>query len=296
MNAAQYRSPIPGVIALLVWLLALGGWVAFMVANTPEPALSSEPRPRGPLPTPTIVSLGVVQNDPAERFASLQATAAPATPTPTETAEPTATSAPVTPLPAEFPRYAAPATPTATPAEPTPTPPLPPPPGVAATPDTPATLEAASGPCDCAENTYDCDDFFTVYVRDDVAQACFTRCLFLTGHDVHQLDADGDGFACSYRGSAATGASQKGAQVGLSAGGALSQAPIRVPDPLAVSREGGSVCNCTGPDLDCDSFDSVYADGDLAQACFEQCKRETGLDIFDLDRDNDGIVCEWNQR
>lgn len=46
-------------------------------------------------------------------------------------------------------------------------------------------------------------------------------------------------------------------------------------------------CNCTGPDLDCANFVSRSA----AQACFNYCNLLHG-DVFSLDSDGDGKVCE----
>jgi micrococcal nuclease len=45
--------------------------------------------------------------------------------------------------------------------------------------------------CDCSGNRYNCGRFAT----HDEAQACYDYCLPIAG-DVHDLDRDGDGFAC----------------------------------------------------------------------------------------------------
>lgn len=50
----------------------------------------------------------------------------------------------------------------------------------------------------------------------------------------------------------------------------------------------GSDCNCTGPDKDCGDF-ATRAE---AQACYAHCVAEGYGDIFRLDGDNDGKVCE----
>ncbi len=47
-------------------------------------------------------------------------------------------------------------------------------------------------------------------------------------------------------------------------------------------------CNCTGPDLDCGDFSGRSE----AQLCYTQCRTEGYGDVFRLDDDNDGQVCE----
>jgi micrococcal nuclease len=49
-----------------------------------------------------------------------------------------------------------------------------------------------------------------------------------------------------------------------------------------------AACNCRGPDLDCSDFSSQAQ----AQACFAACKSQGLGDIFRLDGDHDGRVCE----
>lgn len=49
-----------------------------------------------------------------------------------------------------------------------------------------------------------------------------------------------------------------------------------------------SGCNCTGPDLNCSDF----ATQEAAQACYDKCQSLGYGDVFRLDGDNDGIVCE----
>ena len=52
--------------------------------------------------------------------------------------------------------------------------------------------DAATGPCDCDRNLYNCRDFDT----QAEAQTCFEYCLDTQNHDVHNLDGGGDGFVC----------------------------------------------------------------------------------------------------
>jgi len=47
-------------------------------------------------------------------------------------------------------------------------------------------------------------------------------------------------------------------------------------------------CNCSGPDLNCSDFSTQAA----AQRCYNYCKSEGYGDVFELDRDKDGIACE----
>ncbi|HKI54478.1 MAG TPA: thermonuclease family protein [Anaerolineales bacterium] len=52
---------------------------------------------------------------------------------------------------------------------------------------------------------------------------------------------------------------------------------------------GDSVCDCSGPDLDCGDFSTHAA----AQACYDYCVSQGYGDIFRLDgNDNDGLACE----
>ncbi|MFC2108412.1 hypothetical protein ACFLS5_03020 [Candidatus Bipolaricaulota bacterium] len=55
-----------------------------------------------------------------------------------------------------------------------------------------------------------------------------------------------------------------------------------------LAKAPSDTCDCTGPDLNCDDFDPPAA----AQACYEYCKWMGYGDVFILDGDNDGIVCE----
>ena len=52
--------------------------------------------------------------------------------------------------------------------------------------------DAATGPCDCDRNLYDCRDFDL----QAEAQTCFEYCLDTQGRDVHNLDGGGDGLVC----------------------------------------------------------------------------------------------------
>ena len=53
-------------------------------------------------------------------------------------------------------------------------------------------VNAATGPCDCDRNLYNCRDFDT----QAEAQTCFQYCLDTQNRDVHNLDGGGDGFVC----------------------------------------------------------------------------------------------------
>lgn len=50
-----------------------------------------------------------------------------------------------------------------------------------------------------------------------------------------------------------------------------------------------SDCPCSDDTLNCPSFASGFA----AQACFEKCMEERGIDVHKLDADKDGSACEW---
>jgi len=51
---------------------------------------------------------------------------------------------------------------------------------------------STSSSCYCSSNRYNCSDFGT----QREAQACYERCLLITGGDIHWLDDDEDGIAC----------------------------------------------------------------------------------------------------
>lgn len=62
-----------------------------------------------------------------------------------------------------------------------------------------------------------------------------------------------------------------------------------IPESIQPTKPASSaVCNCSGPDLNCDHFGAQSQ----AQACFNYCKSIGLGDIFQLDSDNDGIACE----
>jgi hypothetical protein len=63
--------------------------------------------------------------------------------------------------------------------------------------------------------------------------------------------------------------------------------PTVRPNPTATTVAPGA-CNCTGLDLDCSDFGTHNA----AQACYSYCVTKGYGDVFDLDGDGDGQVCE----
>lgn len=65
--------------------------------------------------------------------------------------------------------------------------------------------------------------------------------------------------------------------------------PTNTPIPLksTATLNPNAPCNCLGPDLNCPDFTTRKA----AQTCFDYCKPNHG-DIFNLDSDGDGRVCE----
>lgn len=66
--------------------------------------------------------------------------------------------------------------------------------------------------------------------------------------------------------------------------------PTSTPTPsITPTPTTSPPCNCNGPDLDCKDFS-----GAQAQVCYDYCKAKTGRDVFDLDRDHDGLACEDN--
>jgi micrococcal nuclease len=62
----------------------------------------------------------------------------------------------------------------------------------------------------------------------------------------------------------------------------------RTPTATPREREISAACNCTGPDLNCADFTTQAR----AQDCFDYCKSRGHGDIFNLDSDTDGVVCE----
>ena len=64
--------------------------------------------------------------------------------------------------------------------------------------------------------------------------------------------------------------------------------PTPPPTSSASASPAQAACNCRGPDLDCSDFNSQAQ----AQACFDACQSQGRGDIFRLDGDHDGRVCE----
>ena len=68
------------------------------------------------------------------------------------------------------------------------------------------------------------------------------------------------------------------------------QAPLPT-QPLPVDTPAPALpanCTCTGQDLNCDDFNGHRP----AQACFDYCVAQGFGDVYRLDGDNDGSVCE----
>lgn len=73
--------------------------------------------------------------------------------------------------------------------------------------------------------------------------------------------------------------------------------PLPTPVPTAVPLPTPTVDPCSGAASSCSCAGNLYNCADFntqceAQACYEKCLIETGQDIHQLDRDNDGIACE----
>jgi micrococcal nuclease len=70
----------------------------------------------------------------------------------------------------------------------------------------------------------------------------------------------------------------------------VAAAPEPAPSPTSsvAAAPAQAACNCRGPDLDCSDFSSQAQ----AQACFAACQSQGRGDIFRLDGDHDGRVCE----
>ncbi|MEJ2600865.1 MAG: thermonuclease family protein [Anaerolineales bacterium] len=64
--------------------------------------------------------------------------------------------------------------------------------------------------------------------------------------------------------------------------------PTPSPPAAAPAQPAQAACDCRGPDLDCSDFGSQAQ----AQACFDACQSQGRGDIFNLDGDHDGRVCE----
>lgn len=66
-------------------------------------------------------------------------------------------------------------------------------------------------------------------------------------------------------------------------------APVATDTPFVVATvPPAAVCDCSGDTLNCGDFDSAAA----AHACYDYCMATTGLDVHDLDGDEDGQFCE----
>jgi endonuclease YncB( thermonuclease family) len=68
----------------------------------------------------------------------------------------------------------------------------------------------------------------------------------------------------------------------------VAAAPETATPDTAAASPAQATCNCRGPDLDCSDFSSQAE----AQTCFEACQSQGRGDIFRLDGDRDGRVCE----
>jgi micrococcal nuclease len=68
----------------------------------------------------------------------------------------------------------------------------------------------------------------------------------------------------------------------------VAAAPETATLDTAPASPAQATCNCRGPDLDCGDFSSQAE----AQTCFDACLSQGRGDIFRLDGDRDGRVCE----
>lgn len=202
------------VVLVAIFLLIV---LVTSVALLPRAAQVTESPPTA---TPTVVRLLPQQptRQPTEpvQAAPIQPTATDTSvPLPTNTSVPLPTNTPLpptnTPLPTETPIPLPTETPTPD-YSPRPLPadftPVAPPP---AAPPAPAAIErsapaielptlrpppsADASTCDCSGDTLNCGDFNDTGWS---AQACYMRCIQLTGKDIHQLDGDDDGTACEW--------------------------------------------------------------------------------------------------
>lgn len=77
-------------------------------------------------------------------------------------------------------------------------------------------------------------------------------------------------------------------------GGTIPPLPTATPTlpatatPTATATQVVGVCPCEADTLNCTDFETQPD----AQACFESCLNETGIDIHRLDANNDGAACE----
>lgn len=77
---------------------------------------------------------------------------------------------------------------------------------------------------------------------------------------------------------------------------ATNAAPAETPDPRnpgyvwnwGEGTQKGTACVCGGPDLDCADFTSWKA----SQACFDKCGGSATNNMFGLDNNHNGVVCE----
>jgi hypothetical protein len=113
--------------------------------------------------------------------------------------------------------------------------------------------------CECTGNLYNCADFEPA----SDAQKCYELCMRQTGKDVHDLDRNDDGVACEF-------------EVGLTV-------PVQ-----AMTVGVASTYDCSRNLYNCEDF----GPGSSAQECYDLCMRQTGKDVHDLDRDDDGEACE----
>ena len=65
--------------------------------------------------------------------------------------------------------------------------------------------------------------------------------------------------------------------------------PTITPTPWRPPPTPIPACDCSGDLYNCTDFTTQVA----AQACFDYCMQEVGYDVHKLDRDEDGIACEW---
>lgn len=83
----------------------------------------------------------------------------------------------------------------------------------------------------------------------------------------------------------ASGAAEENTGAGQSVEVTPTPAPTKAPTPTPTPTF--APCSCTGNQYNCTDFASSAA----AQACFDQCQAEVGVDIHRLDFDDDGVAC-----
>lgn len=109
----------------------------------------------------------------------------------------------------------------------------------------------------------------------------------------YQLVAEGYARAVAYPpDTACNDALQSTQQTALAAGLGLWGATRLATVPVGLATEPGSggsaPCSCKGPDLDCKDFGTHSK----AQACYNYCNQQGYGDVYRLDGDHDGTVCE----